>query len=222
MKLKLPTSWDAVTLAEWQAIRKILSEDEDPYLTECAIISTLSGADMDVIMSISRHEHGHIMCHTLKFLNTVPNGKLKTRVKVGGKWYRIESQAKDITGGQYIDMNHFIKDVDKVDFNLHNVIACLATPLKWGFIKQPYNGKEHENVAKAMLGLPITTVKPLADFFLQNYVDLMKNIAAYLMRTGTEMKTKALAQLANSSKSTDGSTQFTSSRMAGASSGTSI
>ena len=70
MKLKLPTSWDAVTLAEWQAIRKILSEDEDPYLTECAIISTLSGADMDVIMSISRHEHGHIMCHTLKF----PNG----------------------------------------------------------------------------------------------------------------------------------------------------
>lgn len=165
MKLKLPTSWDAVTLAEWQAIRKILSEDDDPYLTECAIISTLSGADMDVIMSLTRYEHGRIMTNTLKFLNTVPNGKLKTRVKVGGKWYRIESQAKDITGGQYIDMNHFIKDVDKVDFNLHNVIACLATPLKCGFIRQPYNGKEHENVAKAMLGLPITTVKPLADFF---------------------------------------------------------
>jgi hypothetical protein len=222
MKLKLPTSWDAVTLAEWQAIRKILSEDEDPYLTECAIISTLSGADMDVIMSLTRYEHGRIMTNTLKFLNTIPTGKLKTRVKVGGKWYRIESQAKDITGGQYIDMNHFIKDVDKVDYNLHNVIACLATPLKWGFIKQQYNGKEHENVAKAMLGLPITTVKPLADFFLQNYVDLMKNIAAYLMKTGTEMKAKALEQLANSSKSTAGFTQSTSSRMAGVNNGSSI
>lgn len=220
MKLKLPNSWDGVTVGEYQAIRSTLAEDGDPYLIECAIISTLSGKDMDVIMALTRDAHGKIMTDTLSFLHTEVKGKLKNRVKLKGQRYYIETDIKNITGGQYVDLTHFMKETD-TDKNLHNLLACLAVKTDWKRIKQPYNGANHSEVAELMQGLPITIVKPITDFFLSSYVTLLKNIAAYLLKTGTEMKAKATEQLTNSSKSTGGSTQYTASRTAGASYGTS-
>ena len=90
MRIKLPNSWDGVTVGEYQAIRNILKEDGDPYLIECAIISTLSGRDMDLIMGLTRDAHGKIMTETLAFLNTDVTGKLKRRVKLTGKRYYLE------------------------------------------------------------------------------------------------------------------------------------
>jgi hypothetical protein len=79
MKIKLPTSWDAVTLGEWQAIRKLLKSEADPYLVECAIISTLSGADMNDIQSLTREGHGKCM-QALAFLKT-PDRRQATQAR---------------------------------------------------------------------------------------------------------------------------------------------
>jgi len=220
MKISVPKSWSGVTVGEYQSIRQLLKEDGDPYLTECAIISTLSNVDMDDIMRLTRDAHGKLMTKHLAFLFTEVSGKLKKRVKLAGKWYYIETDLKNITGGQYIDLTHFMKD-ENVDGNLHNLIACLCVPLKWGIWKQPYNGKNHSEVANHLRGLPITYVKPITDFFLSSYVDLLKNIAAYLMRAGKELQAKATEQLTNSSTHTDGFTQYTASRTAGGNFGTS-
>lgn len=220
MKISVPKSWSGVTVGEYQAIRNLLKEDGDPYLTECAIISTLSGKDMDDIMVITREDHGRIMTKHLSFLFTEVTGKLKNRVRLGGQWYHIETDIKNITGGQYIDLTHFMKD-ENVDGNLHNLIACLCTPLKFGLFRQPYNGKNHADIAEKLRALPITNVKPITDFFLSSYVALLTNIADYLMKTGTEMKERATEQLRHSLEHTDGSTQFTASRTAGVNYGTS-
>ena len=78
MRIKLPTSWNAVTLGEWQAVRKLLKSEADPYLVECAIISTLSGADMNDIQSLTREGHGKCM-QALAFLKHPIGGKLRDR-----------------------------------------------------------------------------------------------------------------------------------------------
>lgn len=220
MTINVPRSWSDVTVGEYQAFRQLLKEDGDPYLTECAIISTFTGADMNDIMAITREDHGKIMTKHLAFLSSEVTGKLKNRVKLGGKWYHIETDLKNITGGQYIDLTHFMKD-ENVDGNLHNLIACLCTPLKFGIWKQPYNGKNHASVAEQIKSMPITYVKPITDFFLSSYVELLTNIAAYLMKTGTEMKERAMEQLISSSTSMDGFTQYTASRTVGGNFGTS-
>jgi hypothetical protein len=107
------------------------------------------------------------------------------------------------------------KDVDKVDENMHLIMACYATPLKWGFIKQKYNGTTHAEVAEQMRKLPVTVVTPVTDFFLQDYLAFAKNIAAYLMREGQRMKDQAEKELSRSSKSSGGFTASTTSQTAG-------
>jgi hypothetical protein len=220
MKIKLPTSWEAVTLGEWQAIRKLLKSDADPYLVECAIISTLSGADMNDIQSLTREGHGKCM-QALAFLKHPIGGKLRNRVRIGRTMYHIETDANKITGGQYIDLMALTKDADKVDDNMHRIMACYATPLKWGLIKQKYNGAIHAQVAEQMKRLPVTVVTPVTDFFLQDYLRFAKNISDYLMREGLKMKAKAEKELSRSSKSSGGFTPYTTSRTAGVNFGSS-
>jgi hypothetical protein len=98
---------------------------------------------------------------------------------------------------------------------MHLIMACYATPLKWGFIRQPYNGETHAQVAEQMRKLPVTVVTPVTDFFLQDYLAFAKSIAAYLMKEGQRMKAQAERELNLSSKSSGGFTASTTSQTAG-------
>ena len=72
MKINVPTSWASVTLREYQAITALFKESEEKgkeaknkelhdYHTECALISALTGEDMDEILSLHRGAHNSIM-----------------------------------------------------------------------------------------------------------------------------------------------------------------
>jgi hypothetical protein len=180
MKIEVPSSWESVTLRKYQAINALLSESKDKgeglegsakelhdYNTECALISLMTDTDMDEILSLNRSAHNQIM-NVLAFLKDPIIGKVKTKAKVNGTRYYFEKEARKITGGQWITLMHFLQDEDKVDENLHNLLACFAYRYNW--LRPKYNGKIHEEVAKDMQELPITFVKPLTDFFLQSYL----------------------------------------------------
>lgn len=213
MKIDLPSSWDDVTVEEWQAVRKLIKDgpDSDPYLLECAIISTLSGADMDELLRLSRGSHAIIM-ETLSFLKEPIEGKVKTFERVGKQRYYFEKRAENITGGQYIDLMHYLKQDDKVDENLHLLVACFTHKMKWGLWKQDYNGKELNEVADAVKKMPITTIKPLTDFFLQHYLICASDTVAYLERQAQKLKRQAEKELKRSSQDGDGSMQSTASQ----------
>ena len=219
MKIDVPTSWESVTLQEYQAITALFKEAEEKavnlknkakelhdYHTECALISTLTGVDMDEILSLNRSAHNHIM-NALGFLSEPITGKVKTRTRINKRWYYFEKNARKINGGQWVTIMHFLEDEDKVDGNLHNLLACFAYRYKW--MRAKYNGKIHEDIAKDMLGLPMTTVKPLTDFFLQDWVKSVRNMAVYLEIEGKRVKRRAERQLARSKAATGGSTPLT-------------
>ena len=220
MKINVPTSWASVTLREYQAMTALFKESEEKgknlsnrakelhdYHTECALISALTGEDMDDILSLHKGAHNSIM-NELKFLETPITGKVRTRTKVNGQRYYFEKNAKKINGGQWISIMHFLEDEDKIDDNLHNLLACFASKVDW-FFWHKYNGKIHEDVAKDMLDLPMTTVKPLTDFFLKDWLESVKNMAVYLEIQGNRLKRKAERMLARSKVDTDGSTRST-------------
>ena len=219
MKINVPTSWGGVTLREYQAITALFKESEEKglglteknkelhdYHTECALISALTGEDMDEILSLNRNAHTRIM-NELKFLESEITGKVQTRVKVNGQRYYFEKNSKKINGGQWISINHFLEDADNIDANLHNLLACFASRYKW--FRAKYNGKIHNDVASDMLDLPMTTVKPLTDFFLRDWLKSVKNTGVYLGIMGKILKRKAERQLARSNQDTDGSTPLT-------------
>ena len=186
MKIEVPTSWEAISLKKYQAINALFKESKSKgeplkdkakelhdYNTECALISLLTDTDMDEILSLNRSAHNAIM-NNLTFLKQPIIGKVKTRTRVNGKRYYFEKNARKITGGQWISLMHFLEDENKLDENLHNLLACFAYRIKW--LMPKYDGKIHEDVSKDMQELPITFVKPLTDFFLQSYLK-------YAMRT---------------------------------------
>ncbi len=218
MKIDIPNSWDAVTLREFQAVTKLFQEGDEKrkeldeakierfnFEVECAVISTLSGVDMNDILALTRSSHNHIM-NQLTFLSDEITGKVNRKVKVNGRRYYFEKDARKITGGQWITINHFL-DSDDIEGNLHNLLACFAYDVKW--FSKKHNGKAHARIAEDMLDLPVSFVKPLTDFFLLDWVNSLKNTAVYLDVKGRLLKRKAEKELARSKASTDGSTQST-------------
>ena len=215
MKINVPTSWASVTLREYQAITALFKESEEKgkeaknkelhdYHTECALISALTGEDMDEILSLHRGAHNRIM-NELSFLSEPIVGKVRTRTKVNKQRYYFEKNARKINGGQWVTIMHFLEDDSKIDENLHNLLACFAYRYEW--LSAKYNGKIHESIAADMLDLPMTTVKPLTDFFLHDWLKSVKNMAVYLETKGKMLKRQAERQLARSNQDTDGSTQ---------------
>jgi hypothetical protein len=167
------------------------------------LISLLTDTDMDAILAINRSAHNSIM-NALAFLQDPIIGNVRTKMRVNGQRYYFEKDASKINGGQWISLMHFLQDENKIDENLHNLIACFASRYKW--LRPKYNGKIHEDVAKDMLDLPITFVKPLTDFFLSSYLKYAMRIVRFSEIAARGLKRKAERMLARSKASTDGST----------------
>jgi hypothetical protein len=219
MKIELPNSWQGVTLREFQEVTALLKEakekretlpekkrDQFDFETECVLISTLSGVSIDDIMQLHRGAHNSLM-NQLGFLSSHVDGSLKKRVRVNGNRYYFETNARKITGGQWVSLMHFLEDDEKIDENLHNLLACFANRLEWHEFKGKHNGKIHKDVAADMQALPITTVKPLTDFFLSDWLNYAMNIARFSEYAAKGLKRLAELRLKLSSRNTDGSTR---------------
>tara|TARA_R110001606_G_scaffold38401_1_gene107632 strand:- start:1153 stop:1815 length:663 start_codon:yes stop_codon:yes gene_type:complete len=219
MTINVPTSWESVTLRKYQSITALFKEAEEKgnglegsekelhdYHTECALISTLTDTPMDEILSLHRGAHNRIM-NELGFLSTPIEGKVKTRIKVNGNRYYFEKNARKINGGQWISIMHFLEDENKIDENLHNLLACFASRYKW--FRARYDGKIHNEIAEDLKDIPITVVKPLTDFFLKDWLKSVQNMAVFLEIKGRQLKRKAERMLARSKADTDGSTPLT-------------
>jgi len=216
MKIEVPSSWESVTLKKYQAINALLKESKQrgeglegsakelhDYNSECALSSLMTDTDMDEILALNRSAHNQIM-NVLAFLKDPIIGNIKTNARVNGTRYYFEKDASKITGGQWITLMHFLQDENKIDENLHNLIACFAYEYHW--FKPKYNGKIHESVAIDMQSLPITFVKPLTDFFLSSYLKYALRIARFSEILGRVLKRRAERMLARSNQNTDGST----------------
>jgi len=208
MKINIPNSWHGVTIREFQEVTAILKEAKEKreslakedipqfdHETECVLISTLSGKSIDDILSQPMGVHNHLM-NQLGFLFNPVEGKLRKRFKVNGQRYYVETNPKRIDGGQFTTLMHFTKDEEKIDANLHNLLACFCNRRKWYESKGKYDGKIHNDVAADMLDLPITIAKPITDFFLSDYLSYLKNTARYLEYMGRGMKTLAKIRVA--------------------------
>ena len=222
MKLTIPNDWNGVTLREYQAYHAILKESEgklsdstNKEITEfeikCAIISLFSGADMDELLTLKRYKIEALMSH-LGFLSRPITAKLKHRATVNGQRYYFEKRAKKITGGQWITLQHFLQDAEKIDANLHNLLACFAYRETW-YRSKKYVGKEHDLTASDMQLLPMTFVKPLTDFFLSDWESSVMSTLRYLEKIGKVLKRSAEKESKRLQRNTGGSTRLTTSVM---------
>lgn len=155
-----PTSWDNVTLAQYQEIEKFY-EDKDKKFNLLDVLDIIIDKDKDYIMSLPA-EFLEIILNKLQFILTPPKEEKPTnKITIDGEEYIINVQNK-LKTGEYIAAETILKD-DK-----HNYAALLAILCrKDGEI---YNSKFENEIVEERVKLfeqqPITKILPIIGFFL--------------------------------------------------------
>jgi hypothetical protein len=175
----VPTSWQQVTLRQYMAYSDMMSEHAPDIDKVHAAISIFTGADIDEVKTWSVGSFQHVW-QTLQFLQTPIDAKRQETIRLYGAKYKVVANPKAMSYGAFTGLMHFVKNEKDAAKNLHNAFACCLTKRgRWPWSGYKYDAKEHEEVAEAVLDLPVTVVKPNTDFFLSNYLRYSRRMLVY-------------------------------------------
>jgi len=190
---KLPNSWKEISLKTYCGFEKIMNDQSlDNHAKDVEIVSLLTGISRSEILALplkTLHEY----MDKVKFLNNLDlieplkNSK-NFRFCIKGKWFKIKLNASDLTGGQYIDLMTFLKENENPVSNIHNILAVIATPLKWGLMPIKYDGKDHAERSSFLYEyMPMSIAYPILVFFCNLSQHLTTAMQDYL-KTETTRK----------------------------------
>lgn len=216
MGLHLPKGWHEVTLKTYFAVQEIQGDEFlDQIDKDTEIIAMLSGTTYKAVMDLTLADKRTAL-NQIQFLKDLDKirPKVKTHFWLKGKRFFVELQMQNITGGQYVDLMTFLKDPAKSNENIHNVLAVLAKPLKFGFIKpKKYDGEHHKERAKLFYeNLTVANIYPIMVFFCRLSDYLMKAMQDYLNSELMTAMTLIDELKADTGISTDGSSPLTPSQ----------
>ncbi len=198
MKIELPKDWTQVTLKQFQAIQALLKDEEaDLYQKNTEMIAILSGMDLADVAQLSLKSYAKIM-KVLEFISEPMENKLTRKFMLNGKKYRIVSDVYKLNGGQYITLQHLLRDSEKVIDNLHQIMAIFAIPYKrkwWGWKRTEYDSNNHEWISEEMLDLPVSIAQPLSAFFFANWMKYADRMLAYSEMQAKRTERKLVREL---------------------------
>ena len=201
MTIELPKDWSQVTLRQFIGLYDLNEMEGDDFERVFATIALMADKDIDEIRKVKLKDVKAMIKH-LSFLKD-PNIKGKVRRWIPLKWkgYRIAKDVRTMDAGQYIDINYFLSN-GKAPANFADIMAVLMQPTRFGWFIREKRPDEHEEIKQAALDLPMTIVKPLTDFFLQDYAASAQAMLDYSLN---QMK-KEVKKLTDSQRNMVGST----------------
>lgn len=111
--------------------------------------------------------------------NNLAGFRIKNKVKLKGKWYKIDTDIMKITAAQWIDATEFSKQAQK---ELHKFIAVFLKPMTWRFGDVgKYDGLKHREISEIVLeNMTMKDAQPLLVFFCKVLSELSIHIKTYL------------------------------------------
>lgn len=187
MTVNLPKDWSEVTLEQYISLHDLNEMEGSDEERVIAVLSVMSGTSIEDLREVYLGDIMRMM-KRLDFLKNSPTGEVKRFFPLRWNGYRITKNAKQLTGGQYIDLNYFLSN-QKAPKNFPDIMAVLMQPTRFGFVRKK-KPLEHGDIREAAKQLPMTIVKPLTDFFLQTYNDSERTTADFsLQKMKEELKT---------------------------------
>lgn len=173
IKLKIPKSWDSITVGKFAELYPALTSDGKLVERVPALISILCGVPLDDVKKISIEDYKKISKH-LEFLNDFNDLEAAPKTfKIDGQRYHINWNINEMSGAQYMDFMHFLKESNNNDFliiqNMHKILSCIVIPDErkaFGWKKGKYNGEKHKEVSEIIRDkMSIKYAYPCALFF---------------------------------------------------------
>ncbi len=163
-EIKVPTSWDEVTLSQFQKINEYY-QDKEKTFNVVDVIDIFIDKDKDYIMSLPA-EFLEIILDKLKFLSTEIEAKEPTnKIEINNEIYQINFMEK-LKAGEYIAVEMATKDNN---FNYASVLAILCRKENEIF-DSTFENEVLPNRVALFEKQPITKIIPLISFFMNCYI----------------------------------------------------
>ena len=184
MEITMPTSYADITLGQYQMVAKLLREkriiesNEDKIDFDCELLSILTGVDEGVFYAIPYTEYVKLI-GKLDFLNEMPKAKMIHSLNIEGKTYTVLNTVKQLSAGDFIDLQEYQKDVDG---NMHMILATLVRSEDWNADNVPELAKYFQEKLTADQAIGI------ALFFCNVSINFVQLIAVYSQATPEQRK----------------------------------
>lgn len=180
--VKVPTSWDDITLKTFYDILDISNDSTiDIYTRECKIISAVTGESLFTIQHLDLQSYT-VLSSKLKFLSTpVPQRMPQDTVTLNSTTYIVDKFVKDITAQQYLDykVRGTDKSVSKAQLTA-GLISCFLHPKGSAYNDGTYD--VDKVIDDIMNFMTVPEVTALSTFFMIQYKALSKALIQYSMR----------------------------------------
>jgi len=123
LKLIIPTSWDEITLRQYEQISQLKPGDNETenLLSILVILCRLTDAELKCI---PLHYYAEIFSG-MEWISVTPEPKLIDSIKIKGELYNVNKNWNNLTFGEAISIEQLLMD-NKVDANSYGfVLACL-------------------------------------------------------------------------------------------------
>lgn len=179
MEIRVPTSWNEVTLKQFDKILEI-SNNKDLTIAEREIrlIAVLTDTDITVIRYLDAPSFQNIS-NKLSFLNTKPEKKIPVDSFVlNGKDYHADLAPASWTAGQFLDYKVLAgEDIDK---RAARLIACFVYPEGAAYNDGSYDVEDVVNDINEYM--TVSEVTGFTDFFMLQFTAFAKALLEYSER----------------------------------------
>jgi len=197
VNLKIPTSLNEITLAQYQEFAKLDGKLEDTHdaKIQLKLVEIFCNAPEIVVRNMKATD----IAEVCEIINTMfdTNHQLINRFKLNGVEYGFIPELDDMSFGEYMDLDTFIGDND----NLHRAANVLFRPIKHSrghrYVIEDYDPDSSE-IAKEF---PLDAILGAIVFFYS----LGKDLSMVMLNSLDKKNEKALAQHLISQPSGDGS-----------------
>ena len=170
--------WKTLTVGQWQMLQEVQElEGWDLMRSVTAIIDGgYSKVDQYSLPDLrKRYEE------IVKQLNEEPFKPFKNFVKVKGKRYWVNRFFEDISTAQFVEISEWTSDQEKINQNVHLIVASLMREITPFWIPKKYDGNKHteraKDVKESMLAVEALG---LSAFFLGNWMLLLSDSPRFL------------------------------------------
>ena len=197
MEITIPTSWDDVTVNQYQALTQVNKEDYKSDLAyTTAILQILCG--LDNMTNLPLKAIGELAPY-ISFLSTEPVKEKYNTLTYEGKTYKWINSFNEITVGEAISIELPI-DLEELTFALSYDVVLAVMLREEG---KEFNAKEFNKNREIFGGLPITEVLGQLLFFLSGGQTSTASIKTYSIaqKHTTTLRRKSLPRWKRIAKS---------------------
>lgn len=178
-----------LTIKKFQELQSITNLELSEFDKAQKLVECLTNKTTEQVEAMPLHKFDKL-CKGLKQLfdiniEKLQDSKPKDLIVANGNPYHLNFNIMQppFNAGRYVEVATFGNDAIG---NLHNILASMATPLTWSwlkmrYVKLKYDATKHEQYAADMLQADFEHAYHASVFFYLVFINSMKNMQDYLV-----------------------------------------